>query len=117
MLGVDVSLVQSPKALNIVRELQENQQVKYKSAFYDGEHQKIAITIENVSQIPIGEIEVYQEVDSESKGVINFSCESAPSTLKPGERVIFEAFFDSELKDSKIETVLHFIKINYKGKQ
>jgi len=115
MLAVDMFLAGFPKAQNIVREVQENQMVKYKSAFYDGEHQKISITIENVSQIPIGEIEVYQEVGVDSKCVVKFSCENPPSSLKPGERVMFEAFFDSELKDSKIETVLHYIKINYKG--
>ncbi|CBY40100.1 unnamed protein product [Oikopleura dioica] len=114
MLAVDMFLAGFPKAQNIVREVQENQMVKYKSAFYDGEHQKISITIENVSQIPIGEIEVYQEVGVDSKCVVKFSCENPPSSLKPGERVMFEAFFDSELKDSKIETVLHYIKINYK---
>ena len=61
MLAVDMFLAGYPKAQNIVREVEENQMVKYKSAFYDGEHQKISITIENISQIPIGEIEVLQE--------------------------------------------------------
>lgn len=115
MLAVDMFLAGFPKAQNIVREVEENQMVKYKSAFYDGEHQKISITIENVSQIPIGEIEVLQEIDVDSKCVVKFSFKNPPSSLKPGERVMFEAFFDSELKDSKIETVLHYIKINYKG--
>jgi len=121
-INVDFSISKDPLESSVEYDQLPNKTKIVKSSLFDGEERKFTIGLENISQIPIGGLEISVEDDEKNyrneMSKINFRFYDYSETLLPGEKMIIEGLMRTQIDyETKEQNISQSLNIKYKGKE